>query len=135
MVTADICALSAGLFTCGDLKRILGVSERTLRRWREAKRIPRAVYLWLLYARGELGQHHHHWEGWRINLRTGELIAPNGIAVTASQIAHLNMAFNERDLLRSDNRELRKRLGGMIERQELKPARIIPFPGGRTRGG
>ena len=53
----------------------------------------------------------------------------SAVAFSASQIEHMNMAFNERDLLRLEIKQLRHRTlnwNGLNDKQES--AEIIAFP-------
>lgn len=60
--------------------RAAGVSRRTWRRWMAGEtRIPYAVVqLAKIMTRGELLQGGETWRGWLINVKTGELVDPEG---------------------------------------------------------
>ena len=127
---ATLTGMIIRMFTPDSFCQLLGISRRTYRRWQQdINTVPRPVLLWLHVRRCHLDQFHEDWNGWHINLKTGELVSPYGVAFSPSQIEHMNMAFNERDILRLENKHLRSRTlkrNGQHDKQET--AEIIQFP-------
>jgi len=122
-------SLILGLVTPEQFCQHYKITMRTFHRWnRNPEKIPGYVHDWLSIKRGDLSDINPNWSGWFINHRTGELVAPSGLAVTYSQIEHMSMAFNERDLLRRDNRLLRKKIGKSKNTPVPGTAKILKFP-------
>ena len=127
---ATLTGMIIRMFTPDSFCQLLGISRRTYRRWQQdINTVPRPVLLWLHVRRCHLDQFHEDWNGWHINLKTGELVSPNGVAFSASQIEHMNMAFNERDLLRLEVKRLRYRRSTTREQPPKQTtAKILPLP-------
>lgn len=128
--------LLIGMFTPAQFCALLGISDRTYRRWnQDTHQIPAAVLLWLHIRRGHLDQYGEAWAGWHINQKTGELVSPSGVGFHASQIEHMGLAFQESALLRADNAKLRKQVAELKRAQApARPvaaggAKVIKFPG------
>lgn len=111
-------------FTDDQLAALFAVTPRTVRNWR-TRGAPVAVRLALVLLGGNLSPIHPDWQGWVI-APDGRLCTPGGVCVTASQVSHMNMAFNERDLLRGDLRRLERRVADLT--RCLPTADVIPFP-------
>jgi hypothetical protein len=81
--------LRAGL-SDSEAAQLCGVTVKTWRRWCEGQaRVPRSVRRLLTHYAGEIPSTDRAWRGFVF--RGGQLIAPNGEAVTASEIEHRRM--------------------------------------------
>ncbi len=125
---SDLHYLIGGLFTPDQFCALVGISARTFERWAaDPDRIPTAVRLWLDLRRGNLGQF-HGFAGWAINERHGEIVTPEGIGVSLSQIEHVRMLLGERPAYEGEIRRLREELA----RRPPAPSNVITFPGHRS---
>jgi hypothetical protein len=81
--------LRAGL-SDSEAAKLCDVTERTWRRWRDGQAsVPRSVRRLLTHYAGEVPSTDRSWRGFVF--RGGQLIAPNGESVTASEIEHRRM--------------------------------------------
>lgn len=136
----DFDYLIGGLITAEDVASTLGVSIRTISRWRaDPARVPVAVRLWLELLRGRIEAIHPAWSGWIINNQTGDLISPEGVTWTPGRLNAMPYVFGERDALRAEKGKLKEEIDRLnaeidelnVERRQW-PANVIPFPGNRS---
>jgi hypothetical protein len=60
-----------------DIVKLTGAAPVTVYQWIAAGKLPRYVQLFLeLALNGDLGRIHKDWEGWNIDMRTGEMVTP-----------------------------------------------------------
>lgn len=89
------------------LRERAGVHRSTVARWRLSKRFPPAIArLAELELNGRLELIHDHWQGWRIDPRSGELIAPGGFTYKPGELLALPIRYQLQHEL---ERELRYR--------------------------
>ena len=109
-----------------DLAHRLEVSDRQARRWKTQglpRRGPARVALRLLD--GDLGAWHGAWAGWWIDGRDGRLVAPNGEAVTAGDVAAYRLERQRLWALDREARRLRAALDDTGRAHRMSPARLV----------
>lgn len=81
-------------FLGADSAAILGVSPRTLRRWRQTGSLPAAQAERLrLLDNGDLGTLHADWTGWK--LHRGRLYTPAGWQIERWELENLPIAYQQ----------------------------------------
>lgn len=83
------------------LAELTGTHRTTVARWYEKRRLPKPVHLLLqLVWHGRIARIHGAWDGWAIDVRSGELVTPYGVAVTAGEILAIPYRLHELSTLR-----------------------------------
>ncbi len=76
------------------LKERANVHRSTVARWRAQGRFPAPIErLAQIELEGRLELVHAHWDGWKINARTGELVAPGGMTYTPAELLAVPIRF------------------------------------------
>ncbi len=71
-----------------------GVHRSTVARWRAAGRFPAPIErLAQIELEGRLELVHGAWDGWKLNARTGELVAPGGMTYTPAELLAVPIRF------------------------------------------
>ena len=100
----------------------LALKPRTLQRYESENRCPEPVRLALQLLAGDLGKICKHWDGWRLQPTTGELIAPNG---DAWNVGALNARHWDKQLIQSLRGELRRYREQEQEKPPETPGNVI----------
>ena len=107
--------LRAGFYTDKEIAAFLGLSTRTIRRYRnQHTRPPVGIIRLLTLMAGDIGQISPHFNGWII--KDDLLIAPNNESFNCSRLEYIRSEFAENHMNKIRVRELEK------ENSELKKA-------------
>ena len=94
-----------------ELSERTGVHRTTVQRWLRNRKIPKATYQLLdLLQNGSIARIHRAWSGWLIDRKSGHLVAPTGLEISAGEILAIPWRYQQLAAAQCELRETKKQL-------------------------